>query len=135
LLNGFLIEVYGGMLYALVLLAQNGGQEKAQDQANPLSFLPFILIFVAFIYFMVMLPAKRERKQREMLSNTLKKNDEVLTNAGIIGIVANIKDDEISLKVDDSSNVRIRILKSSIVKILTPREPNKEAGAEAGKSG
>ena len=121
------------MLYALTfLLAQaKEVQDKAQDQApggldgllrNP---LPLLLILVAMFIFMVFLPQqRRERKQREALMTNLKKNDEVLTSGGIIGVVAGIKEEagEVTLKVDD--NTRIRVLKSSIVKILT--KENKE---------
>ncbi len=71
-----------------------------------------------------------------MLFNSLKKNDEVLTSGGIIGTVANIKDDnEVVLKLDESSNVRIRILRSSIIRILTPKDQGSPAGADAVKAG
>ena len=36
----------------------------------------------------------------------LKKNDEIVTHAGIIGVVANIKDDEITLKIDDNATMQ-----------------------------
>ena len=114
------------MLYALtVLLAQvEKAQEKAQEQAPGFDLLrnPMLLILalVAMFVFMVFLPQqRRDKKQREALLAALKKNDEVITAAGIIGVVANIKEnaDEVTLKVDD--NTRIRVLKSSIIKILT----------------
>lgn len=92
--------------------------------------VPFLLIFGLF-YFLVILPSRRrERQQRDQLFGALKKNDEVLTSAGIIGTVANIKDDEVTLKVDESSNVRIRVLKSSIVKIMSAKE-GKDVGSDA----
>ena len=57
-------------------------------------------------------------KEKEDLFTKLKKNDEVLTAAGIIGIVAMIKDnDEVVLKVDESSNVRLRVTRSSITRV------------------
>ena len=49
----------------------------------------------------------------ETLFSSLKNNDRVLTNAGIIGTVANIKDDEVSLKLEEG---RVRVLKSSIAR-------------------
>ncbi len=86
----------------------------------------------ALFFFMVILPARRrERLQRETLANSLKKNDKVLTSAGIIGIVADLRDDEAILKIDESANVRMRILRSTIVRILTPKEPGTDASAEA----
>ena len=57
----------------------------------------------------------------------MKKNDEVVTHSGIIGIVANIKEggDEVTLKIDD--NARIRVLKSSIAKIINKKDEAKDA--------
>src|SRR5262245_10072447 len=101
------------MLNALIFLlaqAQEAAPKGGDPQGPPMwsTFLPIILIFVVF-YFMIIMPArKRERAQREMLEKNLKKNDEVLTSAGIIGIVANILDDTVILKVDESSNTRLK---------------------------
>ena len=63
----------------------------------------------------------------------MKKNDEVLTASGIIGIIAMVKDDEVVLKVDESSNVRLRVLKSSIVRVLNPKEPAKDGSGTTGQ--
>jgi len=126
------------MLYAVLLFAQEDG--KGQGQApggDPLMgmLVPMVLIMLAFFFILVLPARRRERAQREALFSALKKNDEVLTNAGIIGIVANIKDDEVTLKVDESSNVRLRILKSSIARILTkeaPKEGSPDTSVKAG---
>src|SRR5262245_32508376 len=117
------------MLYAILLFAAEEA-EKAEAPPFWASFMPLILIMLAFVFLIVMPARRRERMQREMLFNNLKKNDEVLTSSGIIGIVANIKDHEVTLKVDESSNVRLRVLRSSIVQIL-PKEGAKEGGAGA----
>ena len=101
----------------------------AQDQPAPQGpvdggTLPFLLLAIAGAFFLiVILPARRrEKKERENLLTAMKKNDEVLTASGIIGIVAAMKDDEVVLKVDESSNVRLRVLKSSIVRILNAKD-------------
>lgn len=114
------------MLDALILLANN--QPDAGKEQNPLAFLftflPLILMAV-LAYVLLFLPEKRRQKQhREWLEKSLKKNDEVITSAGIIGIVANIKEkeDEVVLKIDDSSNARLRVLKSTIVRIVSPKD-------------
>jgi preprotein translocase subunit YajC len=95
----------------------NGQGQPAGDWT-----LPFLMIAIVGAFFMiVILPARRrEKKEREDLLSKMKKNDEVLTASGIIGIVATIKDDEVVLKVDESSNVRIRVLKSAVARILNP---------------
>jgi preprotein translocase subunit YajC len=121
------------MLHALILLAEN---DKGEGPPFWTTFVPLILIFVVF-YFLIIMPARRnERRQREELFSKLKKNDEVVTSSGIIGIVANIKEtgDEVTLKVDESSNVRLRVLRSSIVRILNSEKSAKEGSPKTDNS-
>ncbi|MGC1273685.1 MAG: preprotein translocase subunit YajC, partial [Planctomycetaceae bacterium] len=72
-------------------------------------------------YVMLILPQQRERKKRQELLNTLKKNDRVVTTSGMLGTVANVSQDgkEITLKFGD--NTRIPFLKSAIETVL--RDP------------
>jgi len=91
---------------------------------NPI--LPLLIVMVLFFFFIILPAQRRQKKEQESVLANLKKNDEVVTAAGIIGIVSLIKDneDEVTLKIDD--NARIKVLKSSIVRIR-----NKEAPADA----
>ena len=59
----------------------------------------------------------------------MKKNDRVVTSGGIIAVISGIrdKDEEVTLKVDDNSNVRLRVTKASIVRVLTEPDALKEA--------
>lgn len=117
------------MLTSLILFAQEESK-KGQEGIGGLfqnPIVPILLVMVAF-FFLIILPAqRRQRKEQEALMAGLKKNDEVVTAAGIIGIVANINDtgDQVTLKIDD--NARIRVLKSTIVRILKKDEPAKDA--------
>lgn len=56
---------------------------------------------------------KQQQKQREML-DAIKKGDKVTSIGGIIGTVIEVKDKEIVVKVDESSNVRMKFLRSAI---------------------
>jgi preprotein translocase subunit YajC len=104
------------MLTALILLAQ----DKGEGPPFWATFAPLIVIFALF-YFLIILPARRnEKKRTEELFSKLKKNDEVLTSAGIIGVISSIKDDEVVLKIDD--NAKIRVLKSTLVKIMNAKD-------------
>jgi preprotein translocase subunit YajC len=120
------------MLFALQLLADEAADAaKTQQGFNPLQFAPLIVIFILFYFFMIRAPMKKQEAERKNLYTALKKNDKVVTSSGIIGIVSSIKEneDEVTLKVDESSNVRLRVLKSSIQRILsgdeTPKDDNK----------
>ena len=83
-------------------------------------------------YFLILRPSSQARKKHAELLGSLKKNDEVLTSSGIYGVVSSIKEgaDEVTLKIDD--NAKIRVLKSSIVRIMNPKEPPKEGAPKEG---
>jgi preprotein translocase subunit YajC len=119
------------MLFSiLALLAE--ADDKASP-GNPLGiFLPMIIIFVLFWFLMIRPQQKRQQMERLQLLAGMKKNDKVLTSGGLIGIIAliNDKEEEVTLKVDESSNVRIRVLKSSIIKNYTAEEAAKDQAAK-----
>jgi preprotein translocase subunit YajC len=99
-----------------------------QAQGNILfTLFPFLIIGLLG-WFLMIRPMKRQEQERQTLLSALKKNDKVVTSGGVIGIVAAIKEkeDEVTLKVDESSNVRLRVTKGSIVRILGGDEANKE---------
>lgn len=104
---------------------------KAEDKSpgileNPM--LVMVAIMVLFFFFIILPAQRRQKKEAASLLANMKKNDEVVTAAGIIGIVWLIKEneDEVTLKIDD--NARIKVLKSSIVRIKNKEEP-KDAAA------
>ncbi len=81
--------------------------------------LVFIVgIFVILYFIMFREPKKRQRQQQKMIQ-TLKKNDKVRTIGGIIGIVVDVKDDEVTLKVDESNNTKIKVAASAIGKNIS----------------
>lgn len=98
----------------LPLLAQE--QPTAPSWAT---FLPFIIMGVMLVMFFR--ASSKQRKELDSARAALKKNDKVVTSGGILGVVVAIKEneDEVTLKVDDTSNTRIRVLKSSIVRVTS----------------
>jgi preprotein translocase subunit YajC len=94
------------------------------------SYLPFVL--VVFAAWMLLYKPERERMQRhkELLA-ALKKNDRVLTTSGIYGTVANVDrdGDRVSLKIDESENVKITVTLASIAKVLGDQATTPPSGA------
>jgi preprotein translocase subunit YajC len=101
----------------------------AQPVANPLGgfaqMVPFIIIFVLF-YFLLIRPQRRQQKEREKMILALKKNDHVITSGGLCGVVDRIKDNDVFLRVDEKSDVKLRVLRSSIAAV------EKVSGADEG---
>jgi preprotein translocase subunit YajC len=118
------------LLQAILMFADAAEPAKpATEPSAPglAAFVPLILIFVVF-YFLVILPGqRRDKKMREAINSALKKNAEVVTSGGIIGVVSSIKEgtDEVVLKIDD--NVKMRVLRSAIIRVNAPgaNEANK----------
>ncbi|MBN2131114.1 MAG: preprotein translocase subunit YajC [Sedimentisphaerales bacterium] len=90
-----------------------------QKQGSPfLQFLPLILIFVVMYLLLMRGPRKQQQKHKQMVQ-TLKKNDRVRTIGGIMGTVVDVRDDEVTLKIDESNNTKIRISTSAVGKNLS----------------
>jgi len=97
---------------------------------NPIMFvLPF---GVVLFYFLFLRPARKQEQERAALLTTTKKNDKIITHSGIYGTVVSVseKEDEIMVRVDD--NVRLKMVKNSILRNLTNEEAAKEAKAAKG---
>jgi preprotein translocase subunit YajC len=79
---------------------------------NPLiNLFPLIFIFLIF-YFLIIKPQKIKEKEHQLMLNSLEKNDEVITVGGIHGVVVNVKEKTVVLRVDD--NVKIEVEKNCI---------------------
>ena len=70
------------------------------------------------MYFILFRGPKKRQQQQDQLVKALKKNDRVQTIGGILGTVLEVTDTEITLKVDESNNTKIRVLPSAINKVI-----------------
>jgi preprotein translocase subunit YajC len=77
------------------------------------------------IYFVMIRPNKQREKARKAMLANLKKNDKVVTIGGIHGVVVSCKDNEVVVKIDESSNVRLRMARSAIARL--EGEPEEES--------
>ncbi len=86
-----------------------------------MQFLPFILIFVIFYFFLIR-PQSKRQKQHQQFVSALKRGDQVITASGIFGKISGITDKFVTLEVSDGVN--IRILKSQIASSITEGSAN-----------
>lgn len=89
-------------------------------------FFPLILIFFV-LYFLLIRPRKTEQARHQHLLAALKRNDRVMTIGGMFGTIVQVKGDEITLKVDETTNTKITFSRSAIKSVVSA------APAEAGK--
>jgi preprotein translocase subunit YajC len=98
------------------LLAQVQPTAPAPGPAGGFGFfVPFIFIFI-IMYFMLFRPQKKRQQEQQRLISALKTGDKVVTNAGIHGLIANVKETTVIVKVAD--NVKIEMEKSAVANVL-----------------
>lgn len=89
----------------------------APEGQNPLvTFLPLILVFVVFYFFMIR-PQVRKQKELTTYRSELKKGDKIITTGGIYGKITDVKDG--TLTVDVADGVLLKIDKSAVLKDAT----------------
>ena len=107
--------------------AENGANPETAPvqqgkKGSPLDMLlPFALMF-AVVYFFLLRPRKKQQQQQKDMLGTMKKHDRVRTIGGIIGTVVDLREDEVVLKIDESSNARMRVVRSAISKVYREDE-------------
>jgi len=79
-------------------------------------FIPLILIFVIFYFFLIR-PQQKRVKEHQLMVSSLKRGDEVITSGGIIGTVEKVLEDD-RIEVLLSDNVKVQIIKSTITSLL-----------------
>jgi preprotein translocase subunit YajC len=109
-------------MYYLFAMAQ---PPQSGQQGNPIAaFMPLILIFVIF-YFLLIRPQQKKQKELQKMLSEIEKGNKVITSGGIHGIVANVKDDIISVKV--AENVKIDVSRSCIAVVKKDKEEGTQA--------
>ena len=79
-------------------------------------FIPLILIFVIFYFFLIRPQQKKVKEHKAMVEN-LKRGDKVITVGGIVGTIERIIDGE-KVEVEISDNVKVEIVKSTGIQSL-----------------
>jgi preprotein translocase subunit YajC len=104
-----------------------GPQPMGSPFTNPMMLLLVGMLFL-FIVVMPWMNRKQKREKEQMLAG-LKKGARVVTASGILGTIVSVKDGEteLTLRTDDSTNSRVRVLKDSVTRVIGTDE--KEAAA------
>lgn len=102
----------------------------AAGGGNPLGFLVTMTLVMGIFYFMMIRPQQRKDKERRSTIAAIKSGDRVLFGGGIIGVVTNVKDDVLVIRIADK--VKIEALRSAVAQVL--EKGDKPVADEDGKS-
>ena len=87
-------------------------------------FIPLILIFVIFYFFLIR-PQQKKVKDHKIMVENLKRGDQVITSGGIIGTDERVMEND-KLEIQISENVKVEIVKSTGIQgLLNNPEPKK----------
>src|SRR5712691_4628996 len=105
------------MMFLFLAQAQTAAPSPAPGGASGfLNLLPFWFFIIVIMYFVLIRPQKKRQQQQQRLVSSLKTGDRVVTNAGIHGLIANVKETTVIVKVAD--NVKIEMEKSAIANVV-----------------
>ena len=114
------------------ILAQ--ASQPTSGTGNPLFDIthnfPMMVLIIGFavVWFVMILPKRKQDKERQSMLTGMKRGDEVQTIGGIIGKVVDPRDDRVLVKVDESSNTKIWFARSAIAKVTV--EDSKASAAK-----
>jgi preprotein translocase subunit YajC len=103
--------------------AQPAAADQQPPQQGPASLMknimPFILIF-GIMYFLMIRPQQKKQREKEALLKQVGVGDKLVTTGGIYGVVTQVKQDTVRLKIDD--NTRIELAKAAIATVIEKAE-------------
>jgi preprotein translocase subunit YajC len=98
-----------------LFLAQTPGASPSAPGSGLLGMLPFVFLIVIMYYVMIR-PQMRRQKEQAKLVSALKTGDKVVTSSGIHGLISNVKETTVIVKVAD--NVKLEMEKSAVTNVV-----------------
>lgn len=119
-----------GLFAEIPLIFAQNAQPAAPGNSFWGGMSSYVLFIPVLFYFVVLRPQQLQEKKRKDLLGALKKNDRVLTTAGMYGTVVSVhpESDRVVVRIDDERGVKVEFTKASIARVI---DPAAEKGAEA----
>jgi preprotein translocase subunit YajC len=103
------------------LLAQTSAPTSAptSQPAGPglLQYMPFILLAILMYFFLIKGRRNQDKERQDMLAK-LKPGQRIQTIGGVLGVVTQVNDKEVTVKVDETNNVKIKFARVAIHRVL-----------------
>jgi len=116
------------------ILAQGAGGATTAPASRPVAAKPwwFTLFFesmfgpmallLLIMWFFLIRGRRNEQKQREDMLGSMKRGDRIQTIGGVLGTVVDVRDTEVVVKVDESSNTKMTFIRSAIHRVITEKK-------------
>ena len=104
-------------LAAVVTLSSSAFAAGTGGQAgSPISSILMLVVFFGIFWFLLIRPQQKKNKQLRKMLSEISKGDEVITNGGIVGKVAKLETNFVSLEI--AENVVVKIQRNAVSNIL-----------------
>jgi preprotein translocase subunit YajC len=92
---------------------------EGQTTSGPFgdNFFPMLMLLLVGMIVFSFFGGRKQKKRRATMLDSLAMRDQVLTRGGVFGTIVELKPDRVVLKVDESSNTRITVLRDSIEQV------------------
>ncbi|MCK4923561.1 MAG: preprotein translocase subunit YajC [Spirochaetes bacterium] len=98
---------------------QGGASTQGTGGGSPMTLIFMIIAIFAVMYFLMIRPQQRQKRQHQDMLGQLGKGDKVVTSGGLHGTVAGIKDNSVIVKIAD--NVKVEVNRSAISQIVSSK--------------
>lgn len=100
------------MTYHMLALLQDAAPAGNRGM---LVLIIYVVSFGMIAWFLLIRPQRRMQQQHQQMLSQLKRNDEVMTDGGIIGVVVHLTDDRVTIKTGET---RVVVARGKISRIL-----------------
>ena len=91
---------------------------------RPIDLFLFAAIF-AIMYVFLIRPQQRRLKEHQAMLSALRRGDQIVTAGGIVGKITKVKDDVEEVDVEIASGVNVKVMRSTIARVVNKTEPAK----------
>ena len=92
--------------------------EQAQGGANPLIMVAIFAVFIILWYVIALRPQRKKEKELRAKVDKMRVGDQVITIGGLVGKVANIRDDEVTI-MTSAANTLVTFKKNAINSVIS----------------
>ena len=116
------------MLNLLAMAPATPPGTESNPQGQMLQMVGMFAILGVMLYFVMIRPQSKQRKEQENLLKNLKSGDKIVLSSGIFGIVTNVKEKSLMVKIAD--NVKVEVLKSAVSTVIEKSSGGDTSGVE-----
>lgn len=109
-------------------------QAASGGPAGDTSFILMMLVVMGIFYFLLIRPQTQRQKEHRELVSRVRRGDTVVTSGGMVGKVTRVTDNSDEIEVELADNLKVRVIKSTLMDVRSKGEPVKDAGSSPAKS-